>query len=246
LFSSLLLITFASTNPSSGSSLESAQLNSLYERFLDWWINVPTSIAPETKVTDCISHIEDDYIFLMDPWGKNIIANCEFSSGHSIFVPFAHGWCDDGNSIAYNATMEVLRKCLGEVVNGGDYKIENTYFDNKEVVNSIITIHGDTSITVEDNFPSTVLKIIDDKENLFNITVKNGTRYQQEYKNPEEFSLPPFQMTYQGIGQCLCGIIDSSLLTPGPHTLSYTVKYEGGTNLKSWDAKYNIAIKDTK
>jgi hypothetical protein len=177
----------------------------------------------------------------MDPWAKNIDATCEFPSGHSVFVPFAHGWCDNGNIGYYNvSSVAQLKPCLSDV-NSGEFTITEN-FENTTDIKSIVTINPDTSIVVKQNPASAILKIVDIRENPFNVTIKPETRYKEFYESPKDFAFSP--KTYKAIGQCLCGIINSTLLTPGIHTLEYHVIYKyTNSNIDKSDVKYTFIIK---
>jgi hypothetical protein len=115
--------------------------------------------------------------------------------------------------------------------------------DGKDIIDSIIELKQDMSwVKKYEKFPSPELKIIDMQNDFFNVTINNGSRYTGQYQHPQEFAQSP--KIYKAIGICICGVIDSNLLTPGEHTLLYHIGYSKSQSpVKSTDAKYTLEIK---
>lgn len=240
---SLMSLLFFSFHYSFGltDSPKDHDYNDLFQRYLDWWVNLPSNVASDSNVYECIYHIDNGYIFLIDPYGKiEIKSDCEFPQKH-IFFSLLYGWCDTGNKEIYAKPLKDILECLGPI-NSGSYYI-NTKFDGKEIINAYIKIDDDNNWKIlKNDFPENAnLKVIDIK-NFFDLTVTNMTRYINDYEHPEDFERNP--INYKAVGLCICGIIDSSLLTPGEHKLEYKISSIGThSDIKPTRLYYDIAIK---
>ena len=243
LFISILSIYLNDTYGSNSSTISSGlnNYNELFIKYLNYWVNLPPNIASDSNVYDCVYHIEDNFIFLMDPYGKiKIDANCEFPAGKSIFTPFFFGWCDTGNIGYYGKPLNFIIQCLGPI-NSGSYQI-TAKLDGREIVNTYIKIDKNSEWQIiKNNFPSNNnLKIIDILD-FFNLTVTNTTRYLNDYERPDDFAHT--SKIYKAVGLCICGLIDSNLLPSGNHIFDYSITSLGThSNIKPIHSRYDITI----
>jgi hypothetical protein len=232
IFLVLVLVLIFQIRPIYGIGLpkDSPELQTILAKYWSWWGNSPED-DPEKDPT-CSMGIDSEVssVFFVNPFEVgDVFYDCTGSpipKGYSIMFPLLAAFCSQGDKGLYNKSYDEIRECTLNLDRGKVRGIVS--IDDKAIVN-ISKDNGngiDTKPVLKNFLPQYSYYKEIFSNNFVDLLTTNNTIFANNWEHPEEFEKHP--VNYKAVVHCECVIIDSNDISPGNHTLKYTVNSVGG------------------